>query len=403
MRIIHSLFILLFIQLLPFQAEAHVSGYTDTSIQITNVGIRIIYTSPSDSLKELVKTDHSSLSVTSSPDEYLSKVQDGWDVSSNNGQRCLLVKSKAIALDSLPSFQFQLTYVCPSGLSQVLIKYNLFIQKYPEHENFSRVFMANQRMQKRFTAQNNELVIPVEKLLTQWNIKLAQGFFDSDPNRGPKNNIEGATPNIVEPSISLGYLDLSKIDPGFIHLGLEHIFSGLDHVMFVVGLVLTIGSWRRLFALVTTFTVAHSVTLALSTMQIIHFLPSITEPLIAVTILYIGLEGFWTYYRSGSAKVNDEGSSNIWRQISLVFIFGLIHGVGFSYILHGMGLREDLLGTLLYFNFGVELGQLGILCLAIPSIMYLRRLTSGRMLLMTSSVTIALMGAIMFFQRLPFI
>jgi hypothetical protein len=84
----------------------------------------------------------------------------------------------------------------------------------------------------------------------------------------------------------------------------------------------------------------------------------------------------------------------------LVFVFGLIHGVGFSYVLREMGLREELLGTLLYFNAGVELGQLGILAVALPAALLWRRLRWGHEISVAVSASVAVAGLAMLFARI---
>ncbi len=392
--------LLLLLVCLPTLAFAHISGFTDTSIQISATGIRILYTLPSDSLLELVKPPVDD-PRSASPEHYLDAVRSGWSVMSG-GERCLLTQAQARSLENLPSYQYQFTYVCPHGMDELILRYGLFFKKWPDHENFVRVFMADQRQRMRFTAEHQEFAIPVASLLGQWNKALAMGFFEADPNRGLKDALEGregSIPRVVEPTPSLGSLDLAQIDPGFIRLGLGHIFMGLDHVLFVVGLVLVTSSWRRLLALITAFTVAHSVTLGLSTLGLIDFDPVIAEPLIALTILYIGLENLWTLYRAkAEASVGVTGA--MLRRAGLVFVFGLIHGVGFSYVLREMGLREDLLGSLLYFNLGVELGQLAIIALVLPIVLLWRRLAWGVRLTAGASLLVACAGALMFISRI---
>ncbi len=383
----------------PVWAFAHITGFTDTSIQISATGIRILYTLPSDSLLELEGA--SGQGGLAPPAHYLAAVRDGWTVKSA-GERCLLTQARAGALENLPSYQYQFTYVCPQGLDEVAIRYGLFFAKWPDHENFVRMFMADQRQRMRFTAENPEIAVPVRTLLAQWGKPLAAGFFEVDPNRGLKAALEGregGLPGVVEAAPSLGSIHLAQIDPGFIKLGLEHIFMGLDHVLFVVGLVLVTRSWRRLLALVTAFTLAHSVTLGLSTLGLIDFQPRITEPLIALTILYIGLENLWTL-RRGDREAERGATPAMLRRAGLVFGFGLIHGVGFSYVLREMGLREDLLGSLLYFNLGVELGQLAIIAVTLPLVLFWRRLSWGARITAGASTAVACAGALMFLSRI---
>jgi hydrogenase/urease accessory protein HupE len=136
-------------------------------------------------------------------------------------------------------------------------------------------------------------------------------------------------------------------------LGFTHIVPhGLDHVLFVLGIFLLSGRARSVLWQVSAFTVAHSITLALSMYGLIAVSPSLVEPLIAVSIAYVALENiFVSELRS-------------WR-VALVFAFGLLHGMGFAGALKELGLtRADFLTALLTFNAGVEAGQLTVIAAA---------------------------------------
>ncbi|MEM8766409.1 MAG: HupE/UreJ family protein [Pseudomonadota bacterium] len=141
-------------------------------------------------------------------------------------------------------------------------------------------------------------------------------------------------------------------------LGFQHILPlGLDHVLFVLGLFFLGGGVRQLVALVSCFTVAHSLTLALATFRIVDLPAELVEPLIAASIVYVGLERL---------LVTDSGA--LVRQklrYGVVFSFGLLHGLGFARVLGEVGLPDgQFLLSLLAFNVGVELGQLFVLLLA---------------------------------------
>lgn len=374
-------------------AFAHVSGYTDSSVQVTAAGVRVIFTTPRDNLLEVLPGGEAG-----DPGYYLNAVRAGWQVSAG-GERCLLSQASAKALDGIASYQYQLTWVCPAGLTTLSLGYGLLFDRWAEHENYTRVFLAGQRMRMRFTAEKRTLEIPVAQLLGQWNKPLAAGFFDGDPHRalGPDGEPRDPTqPRVVEAQASLGGLNLDQLDPGFIRLGFKHIFQGLDHVLFVVGMVLLAPQWRRLLLLITAFTLAHSVTLALATLGLVRFDPALAEPLIAATIIYIGFENLW------ALRTKDAGPSStaaMWRRAGLVFLFGLVHGVGFSYALREMGLREDLLGALLLFNVGVELGQLAIVAVSLPCMLWLGRFAWSGRAKMAAAAAVALAGAAMMWTR----
>lgn len=404
---------------------AHVSGFTDTSVQVTRSGVRLIYTLPADNLLELDRqAGAGQLAIGARPDSpnaYLARVRDGWQVGAG-GQRCLLSQARAAALAQLPSYQYQFTWVCPQGMDALTLRYQLFFEAWPEHENFVRVFVADQRMRMRFVAARRQLDVPVAELLRTWGKPLAPGFFDADPNRhltGVLNGQDEALPRVQAAKPSLGSLRWAQLDPGFIQLGWQHIFMGLDHVLFVVGLALLHRDWRRLLVLVSAFTVAHTLTLALSTLGTLSVPTAVAEPLIALTIVYIGLENLrrlgWRLRRSSAGGAATTADSTVavdgtagrrWfgpalaGQAVLVFLFGLVHGVGFSDVLRAMGLGEDMLGALLMFNLGVEIGQLALLAAALPLIMLARRCRIERGVGATVSLAIAGTGLVLLAQRL---
>lgn len=141
----------------------------------------------------------------------------------------------------------------------------------------------------------------------------------------------------------------------YIHLGFRHIvdWGGSDHILFVLVLALRYmwTDWKKLLVLVTAFTIGHSITLALSTMNWVYFPTAIIEVLIPVTILITAVSNFW---------VKDFAFKDKYPLIYfLALFFGLIHGLGFSYYLKSLLGREVyILGPLFSFNIGLELGQL---------------------------------------------
>ncbi len=133
----------------------------------------------------------------------------------------------------------------------------------------------------------------------------------------------------------------------FVREGVAHIFSGYDHIAFIVTLALGLSSWKRLALLVTSFTAAHSLTLALATLGLVTLSPRFVEPLIAVTVFLVAADSL----------VRPKGEP----RALVAFGFGLIHGLGLSNVLRDLGLTgRELVPSLVGFNVGVELGQLAI-------------------------------------------
>jgi uncharacterized membrane protein len=145
----------------------------------------------------------------------------------------------------------------------------------------------------------------------------------------------------------------------YIGLGFTHILPlGVDHILFVLGLFLLSLHWRPLLIQVTAFTVAHTITLALSVYGLVSLSPAIVEPLIAASIVYVAVENIIT------------PRLHAWRPV-VVFGFGLLHGMGFAGVLQEVGLpRSEFLTGLLSFNVGVELGQLAVIALAYLTVGY---------------------------------
>lgn len=136
-------------------------------------------------------------------------------------------------------------------------------------------------------------------------------------------------------------------------LGFTHILpKGLDHILFVLGLFLLSVRFKPLLWQVTSFTIAHSITLGLTIYGVFSLSPAIVEPLIAASIVYVAVENMLT------------SRLHTWR-VFVVFGFGLLHGMGFAGVLQEVGLpRSEFLTGLLTFNLGVELGQLTVITLA---------------------------------------
>ncbi|WP_417271797.1 HupE/UreJ family protein [Celeribacter halophilus] len=143
----------------------------------------------------------------------------------------------------------------------------------------------------------------------------------------------------------------------FVVSGFEHIVpKGTDHILFVLGLFLFSLRIKPILAQVTAFTLAHSITLALASLNIVSLPASIVEPLIAVSIVYVALENI-LFANRGAISL---------ARVAVVFGFGLLHGLGFASVLSDVGLPagQFLIG-LVGFNVGVELGQLSVICAAL--------------------------------------
>lgn len=151
----------------------------------------------------------------------------------------------------------------------------------------------------------------------------------------------------------------------YLRLGIEHIWGGVDHLLFILGLMILVKGTRRLVATVTAFTVAHSITLAGATLGFVHVPQKPVEAAIALSIVFVANE--IVHARQGS-----QGWAERWPWI-VAFAFGLLHGFGFAGALNAVGLPQTAIPVaLLFFNIGVEIGQL-LFIAAVLSIMALGR------------------------------
>jgi hydrogenase/urease accessory protein HupE len=178
----------------------------------------------------------------------------------------------------------------------------------------------------------------------------------------------------------------------FIPAGVHHILIGPDHLLFLVGLLLLGGTLRQLILVVTSFTVAHSITLSLAALSILNPPARIIEPAIALSIVFVGADNLLA-----------RGGRDVRPWIALCF--GFIHGFGFANVLNEMGLPTQALAWSLFsFNFGVEIGQL-LVVIAVATVLSTIRSRSewaGRQLVVAGSIVVIFAGMFWFVQRLFF-
>jgi hydrogenase/urease accessory protein HupE len=176
-------------------------------------------------------------------------------------------------------------------------------------------------------------------------------------------------------------------------LGYTHILpKGSDHILFVVGIFLLSARWRSILVQVSTFTLAHSITLGLTMYGIVSLPARVVEPMIALSIAYVAVENLFTTELKS------------WR-LALVFSFGLLHGMGFAGVLRELGLpRSEFLTALVTFNAGVEAGQLTVIALAFAAVANWRSngLSYRRFVVQPASFMIALAGLYWTVQRALF-
>jgi hypothetical protein len=172
----------------------------------------------------------------------------------------------------------------------------------------------------------------------------------------------------------------------FIGLGIEHIWTGYDHILFLISLLMLGGELRYLLKVVTAFSLSHSVTLFLAALNIISVPSRWVEIAIALSIAYIAAENLW--HREPKAR---------WQ---LAFGFGLIHGLGFSSVLQELELpRTNLITSLASFSVGIELGQFAIVLLVYLCLFHLRKFSWNLTIRRLISAGVIVMSLIWFWER----
>ncbi|KRA81203.1 HupE/UreJ family protein [Altererythrobacter sp. Root672] len=210
---------------------------------------------------------------------------------------------------------------------------------------------------------------------------LRQQFIFSDASK-PKTYYRGTTAGAF------------AVMGTFIPSGVHHIMIGPDHILFLVGLLLLGGSLRQLVTIVTAFTLGHSITLTLASLDILNPPPWLIEPAIALSIVVVGVDNL----------LQRRGEGRDLRAWAALF-FGLIHGFGFANVLKEFGLPQEALGWSLFsFNVGVELGQLAIVAVvgALLEVIRRRRPAASGWIVTIGSLVVIAAGGYWFVERVFF-
>jgi hypothetical protein len=175
---------------------------------------------------------------------------------------------------------------------------------------------------------------------------------------------------------------------GFIRLGIEHILTGYDHLLFLFALLVGATSFWRVLGIASMFTLAHSITLSLAVLGLVHAPASVVEPLIALSIIWVAIE-------------NVLGEGWLWHRFAVAFVFGLVHGLGFADALRPLALSGwPLVRALAGFNLGVELGQGGAIALVLPVMIIVGRLARAALVYRCASLAVAAAGAFWLVERI---
>lgn len=202
----------------------------------------------------------------------------------------------------------------------------------------------------------------------------------------------GSRQFVFQPDARLQRVEVSGAQPdarptGFFALGIEHILTGYDHLLFLLALILAGGNLWSLLKIVTAFTLAHSITLALAVLDVVVLPARLVEATIAASIAYVAAENLFAR----------KPSSHRW---AVSFVFGLVHGFGFSSVLRELSLPQGgLVWSLVGFNLGVEFGQAMVVAATIPVLMWMRRSKWEPRAVAAVSAGIFVVGMALFVER----
>ncbi len=191
-----------------------------------------------------------------------------------------------------------------------------------------------------------------------------------------------------EARVSFAARQPSREGGSFFRLGVEHILTGYDHLLFLGALLLRGGRLLSLFKIITAFTVAHSITLALAVLGVMTIPDRIIEPAIAASIVWVAVENLWLR----------NAPSQRWL---VSFLFGLVHGFGFASAIEPLALpRGRLALALLGFNLGVEAGQAFVVVLLLPLLLWMRGSVWEPRTVQAASLVVAVVGCAWLIERL---
>jgi hydrogenase/urease accessory protein HupE len=194
------------------------------------------------------------------------------------------------------------------------------------------------------------------------------------------------TPESREAPVDAGAAQVSTL--AFVRLGIEHILTGYDHLLFLAALLLRGGRLVSLLKIITAFTGAHSVTLALAVLGVVTVPDRLVEPVIAASIVWVAVENV----------LRRDAPPTRWL---VSFAFGLVHGFGFASALEPLALPPGRLAVaLLGFNLGVEAGQAMVVAVLVPLLAMMRRTAWEPRVVQTASIVLAAVGFAWLVERL---
>lgn len=309
------------------ETHGHREGQFYTAISIGSSRTALLLTVPREAASDL---------GADSPDAFAPLALSAFSIS-NYDAPCVISLVDQVDYTGVAAFQFEMTVTCGEPPGELFVDYHLSPDD-PTHINHVEISIGMNTTYAELGGDQRELVIPVEYLAWQqsWVVPAEPAL------------IKGKAPKLVD----------------YFLLGFKHVLTGYDHIAFLLGLLVVVSRLQTLALLITSFTIAHSVTLAVSALDVFTINVAFTEAAIAITIIYIGAENLYYLIRRHS----EPGARRRWMT---TFVFGLIHGFGFSFLLREIGLPDsDFVPALLLFNLGVEAAQIAAVIAPFALIQY---------------------------------
>lgn len=264
---------------------------------------------------------------------------------------CDLLSVTRTAFPKSGNMLFHLTFRCPQDVTDLAITSVSFLDLDESHVQFAR--FARKEDPRKFL---REAVLTVKQKV----------FHIPDVHGDGSATLDRAS--------------------AFLKLGMEHLLTGYDHILFLLTVIIGM-SLKETIKAITSFTLAHSLTMALAFLGLVSLSSNVVEPLIALTIVYVAAENVFR--------------TSVQRRWLLTFAFGLVHGLGFVGALQEITVsREELLLSLVTFNLGIELGQLAVIVVAMPVMSWLCARPSGGQLRRAFSLGVGALGVLWLTQRI---
>ncbi|MEO8151104.1 MAG: HupE/UreJ family protein [Bacteroidia bacterium] len=399
---------------------AHDASLIYVNIVIADNSINIRFSIPSKNF-ETIKAD----ALISNPDSFVINYISRNFIVTNNGKKIFPLTADVDENTSINSFMVTLTYKNAIDYDSLLFAYNLFFEISPTHEAITDISYHILKTQIIFNKEDNKQLISLSALLGQIagkgmstqkkiapdtaNKILSQNKSDTNTTALFQNQ---NTPVITKSESAKSnnqtinqaqnsFQQQSAYNPfsNFFKSGVTHILTGYDHILFLIALLLVYTNFLTTLKVITSFTIAHSITLAIAVLNVYVLNPAVTEPLIALSIFIIAIENLFIYnFRKRNRPI--PGILNPAKRWMITFLFGLIHGFGFSSVLRETGIPKNEIGiSLVSFNLGVECGQLAIFVILIPAIILIRKSNKEVFILNALSVLVAIVGFMWFVLR----